>query len=109
VKRVALIACLAVHCCKLGGHEFLPCLISLIILAAQYALTRLAHSAPVAAAAAAAAGCLLALLQAWIAVIADKLEVSLEGYTVSGTGFKASSSSSSSSSSSKTKSKASKA
>lgn len=40
--------------------------------------------------------------QAWIAVIADKLEVSLEGYTVTGTGFaKAGSSSSSSSSSSK--------
>lgn len=43
------------------------------------------------------------LLQAWIAVIADKLEVSLEAYTVSGTGFKASSSSGSSS---KAKSKA---
>jgi hypothetical protein len=28
--------------------------------------------------------------QAWIAVIADKLEVSLEGYTVTGTGFKGS-------------------
>jgi hypothetical protein len=49
------------------------------------------------------------LLQAWIAVIADKLEVSLEGYTVSGTGFKASSSSSSSNGSSKAKSKAGKA
>jgi hypothetical protein len=48
------------------------------------------------------------LLQAWIAVIADKLEVSLEGYTVSGTGFKASSSSGSGSSS-KAKSKAGKA
>lgn len=47
-------------------------------------------------------------LQAWIAVIADKLEVSLEGFTVSGTGFKGSSSSSSSSSG-KAKSKASKA
>jgi hypothetical protein len=44
-------------------------------------------------------------VQAWIAVIADKLEVSLEGFTVSGTGFKGSSSSSSS----KAKSKASKA
>lgn len=54
---------------------------------------------------AAAAVRLRVLLQAWIAVIADKLEVSLEGYTVSGTGFKASSSSSSS----KAKSKASKA
>jgi hypothetical protein len=28
-----------------------------------------------------------ALLQAWIAIIADKLEVSFEGYTVTGTGF----------------------
>jgi hypothetical protein len=27
-------------------------------------------------------------LQAWIAIIADKLEVSLEGYAVTGTGFK---------------------
>lgn len=26
--------------------------------------------------------------QAWVAVIADKLEVTLEGYTVTGTGFK---------------------
>jgi hypothetical protein len=31
-------------------------------------------------------------VQAWVAVIADKLEVSLEGYTVTGTGFKVGSS-----------------
>lgn len=29
----------------------------------------------------------LITLQAWTAIIADKLEVSLEGYTVTGTGF----------------------
>jgi hypothetical protein len=32
----------------------------------------------------------LIFLQAWIAVIADKLEVSFEGYTVTGTGFSSS-------------------
>jgi hypothetical protein len=35
-------------------------------------------------------------LQAWIATIADKLEVTLEGYAVPGTGFNAASKSSSS-------------
>jgi hypothetical protein len=37
-------------------------------------------------------------MQAWVATIADKLEVTLEGYAVPGTGFNASSKSSSSSS-----------